>query len=304
MICAIRFVAGKLFLVDDGEEAIECVFAEFCNFTGPCQSSTNPSLRCEVPRNRVPVVDAVPLQSGAADVTTLEACIVLVSRIDVVSFAETAKWGNAIGAVAVIVVSANDELFSMLAQGQDTGYTSIMPMLMIKSSDAVRLREHGCARIVEGGIDSSWFIGHRHIQCGIGRDDELDRAFPGFGDHVLKGSTARPLEVKEMAVYGDTHLTCGAYLSLSGVVTNEEQEEEGCITGAMIRRLAARAGIPSLVPNAYQSVRAAITSQLESVLGIIVKVAEVYRQPDPESGASIFHSVPSMHDQMRRPGKL
>ena len=69
----------------------------------------------------------------------------LVSR-GAVTFVEKVQRASAAGAAAVIVFNTDDELFGMDGDGE---YTSEIPVLMIKSSDAPRLRKHGSALLRE-----------------------------------------------------------------------------------------------------------------------------------------------------------
>ena len=77
--------------------------------------------------------------------------MVLVLR-GVVPFVEEAKRAFEAGAVGVIVVNTDDDLYQMPG---DAGFKSKIPVLMIKCSDAVRLREHGGALIQDKGTSSS-----------------------------------------------------------------------------------------------------------------------------------------------------
>jgi hypothetical protein len=85
----------------------------------------------------------------------------LVSRGSV-PFVEKVKRASAAGAAAVIVVNTEDEYFDMEADGD---YTSGIPVLMIKSSDAprlrglgrVRLRKHGGRNYADSGIEYCTF---------------------------------------------------------------------------------------------------------------------------------------------------
>ena len=95
----------------------------------------------------LPVVDAVPsmadaeLENEAAD----KGSIMLVSR-GAVPFVQKVKRASAAGAAAVIVFNTDDELIGMAG---DDEFTSDIPVLMIKSSDAPRLRKHGRALLRE-----------------------------------------------------------------------------------------------------------------------------------------------------------
>ena len=96
----------------------------------------------------LPVVDAVPSMADAEleNEAAVKGSIMLVTR-GAVPFVEKVKRASAAGAAAVIVVNTNDALMAM---GEDrSGYTSGIPVLMIKSSDAPRLRNHGSALLRE-----------------------------------------------------------------------------------------------------------------------------------------------------------
>ena len=64
------------------------------------------------------------------------------------------------GAVAFIVVSTDETIFQMTGPDKDPGYKSSIPVLMIKSSDAVRLREQGSALIRDKGAPCPCFRDH------------------------------------------------------------------------------------------------------------------------------------------------
>ena len=98
-------------------------------------------------------VEAVPFMADSAleNVGEIKGNLALVSR-GTVPFWEQAKRASEAGAVGVIVVNTNDEL--MVMGGGDEGSKSNIPVLMIKSSDAVRLREHGNALIRGEGEQS------------------------------------------------------------------------------------------------------------------------------------------------------
>ena len=91
------------------------------------------------------VVDAVPFEANTAlaNEAAIKGSIMLVSR-GAVPFVEKVKRASSAGAAAVIIFNTEDELMQM---GGDGGYTSDIPVLMIKSSDALRLRKYGRARL-------------------------------------------------------------------------------------------------------------------------------------------------------------
>ena len=95
------------------------------------------------------VVDAVPFEANATlkNEAAIKDNIMLCVRSKGTSFVEKAKRAAQSGAVAVIVVNTDDSLVKMSALGDDTGYTSNIPVLMINSVDATRLHEHGAALI-------------------------------------------------------------------------------------------------------------------------------------------------------------
>ena len=59
------------------------------------------------------------------------------------------------GASAIILASTDETFHQMTAPDEDAGYKSNIPALMIKSSDAVRLRERGSALIRDKGAPRS-----------------------------------------------------------------------------------------------------------------------------------------------------
>ena len=91
----------------------------------------------------LPVVDAIPFEANATlqNEAATKGNIMLCMRGDT-PFVEKVKLGLAAGAAAVIIVNTDDALMEM---GTNYKYTSDIPVLMIKSSDAPRLRNHGSA---------------------------------------------------------------------------------------------------------------------------------------------------------------
>ena len=91
-------------------------------------------------------VEAVPFMADSAleNASEIKGNLALVSR-GKVSFQEKATRASEAGAVGIIVVNTGDEL--MVMEEDDEGFKSNIPVLMIKSSDAMRLREHGSALI-------------------------------------------------------------------------------------------------------------------------------------------------------------
>jgi hypothetical protein len=104
------------------------------------------------------VVAAVPFDAGTAleNKADVQGNVVLISPREIVGFSEKVKTALVAGAVAVILVNTVDRL--MTVADDDSGYASIIPVLLIKSSDAARLREHGSARIRSDSRDSL-FVG-------------------------------------------------------------------------------------------------------------------------------------------------
>jgi hypothetical protein len=118
-----------------GEEAMAGEYALFsCHLPSGWSSSAE-----------LPVVDAIPPMADTAleNEAAVKGSIMLVSR-GTVPFYDKVKRASAAGAAAVVVFNTEDELFKMSA---DDGCTSDIPVLMIKSSDAPRLRNHGRARL-------------------------------------------------------------------------------------------------------------------------------------------------------------
>ena len=118
----------------------------------------------------VDVVDAVPsmAESILENASEIKGNIALVSRGSShtglrVTFVEKVKRASEAGAIGVMVVNTarngkdGNELFEMIAA--DDGYKSDIPVIMIKASDAVRLRESGCALIRDTGTISSSGLG-------------------------------------------------------------------------------------------------------------------------------------------------
>ena len=56
------------------------------------------------------------------------------------NWTDAVKLASAAGAAAVIFVNTHDKLMKISGE---SGYNSDIPVLMIKSSDALRLRKHG-----------------------------------------------------------------------------------------------------------------------------------------------------------------
>ena len=106
------------------------------------------------------VVDAVPFEANAPleNEAAINGNIMLCIRSKDVSFVEQAKRALDAGAVAAIVVNTDDSLLYMPTLG-DTSKIPMIPVLMIKSSDAVRLREHGSALIRDEG--KLWHVNSR-----------------------------------------------------------------------------------------------------------------------------------------------
>ena len=103
------------------------------------------------------------------DSAKLKGNMVLVSQ-GAATFDEEAKRASEAGAVGVIVINTDDSLFRMPGVA---GYKSKIPVLMIKSSDAVRLRENGGALIRDKGKSPSSGPGSvlsitLHVQCMCG----------------------------------------------------------------------------------------------------------------------------------------
>ena len=110
----------------------------------------------------LPVVDAVPFEANATlqNEAAIKGNIMLCMRGDT-PFFEKVKLGSAAGAAAVIIVNTDDALIEMSDNG--SGYTSDIPVLMIKSSDAPRMRNHGSALLRKmGGKLSFEIVSHQH----------------------------------------------------------------------------------------------------------------------------------------------
>ena len=115
-----------------GEETIDGAFASWAHFPSDWSSV------------ELPVVDAVPYMADAElkNKDAVKGSIMLVSR-GAGPFVGKVKRASAAGAAAVIVFNTEDKLMEM--GGGDDEFTSDIPVIMIKSSDAPRLREHGSA---------------------------------------------------------------------------------------------------------------------------------------------------------------
>ena len=106
------------------------------------------------------VIEAMPFMADSKleNAGELNGNIALVSRDteelellrSTVSFCEKAKRASEAGAVGVIIVNTTDNLPHSMAD-DGSGYKSNIPVLMIKPSDVVRLREHGSALILDKG---------------------------------------------------------------------------------------------------------------------------------------------------------
>ena len=101
------------------------------------------------------VVDAVPFMAESAleNVSDVAGNIALVLGGEV-HFKLKAKRASEAGAIGVIIVNTEDEVFE--ASDNISGYECGIPVLMIKSSDASRLREQGGAIILKGAVERSW----------------------------------------------------------------------------------------------------------------------------------------------------
>ena len=98
----------------------------------------------------LPVVDAVPFEADTdlANQAAIKGNIMLCIRSPQrgsTPFVEKVKRASEAGAAAVVIVNTDDALMTMVG----SGYTSAIPVLMIKSSDAPRLRKHGSALLRE-----------------------------------------------------------------------------------------------------------------------------------------------------------
>ena len=100
------------------------------------------------------VVDAVLFTTEALfeNETAVKGKIVLISRLAVrkagfKSWVEPVKGASAIGAVGVIVINTDDALIEL---ANNVGYNADIPVLLIKSSDAAHLHEHGSAALIQG----------------------------------------------------------------------------------------------------------------------------------------------------------
>ena len=98
----------------------------------------------------IDVVEAVPFMANAdlENANELKGNIALVLRGGGGDgFVGKVKRVAEAGAAGVIVVNTEDELFGMPAVKENVGFMSDIPVLMIKSGDAARLREQGSTLI-------------------------------------------------------------------------------------------------------------------------------------------------------------
>ena len=111
----------------------------------------------------------------------LQGNIALVSRgADDATFVNKVKQISDAGAIGVIIVNTEDTLLAVPpAEGDDAGYKSTVPVLMIKHSDVARLREPGGALIRDTGRYASFVVSVsdglfvyaiRRISCCSGRE--------------------------------------------------------------------------------------------------------------------------------------
>lgn len=98
----------------------------------------------------IDVIDAVPFMADSVleNGSELQGKIALVSRGAGVTFSDKAKRASEAGAIGVIIVNTEDVLMKV---NGEAGYKSSIPVLMIKPSDAARLREHGGALLRDRG---------------------------------------------------------------------------------------------------------------------------------------------------------
>ena len=118
-----------------GEETIDGEYASWGDLPGAISKGWSSA--------ELPVVDAVPFEANAnlENEAAMKGNIMLCIRSKGTPFVEQVKRASAAGAAAVIIVNADDALMKVNDSG--SGYTAAIPVLMIKSSDAPRLRKHG-----------------------------------------------------------------------------------------------------------------------------------------------------------------
>ena len=102
------------------------------------------------PTAQIDVVEAVPFKADSAfeNAREIDGKIALVLR-GTVPYREKVERASEAGAAGVVVVNTSDTLEIMT--DKEGVYKSEVPVLMIKSSDAARLREHGSALIRDEG---------------------------------------------------------------------------------------------------------------------------------------------------------
>ena len=141
---------------DDSPLELDGMYANF--------SSELPSDWVSSRSAEINVVDAVPFKADGAlkNASELKGNIALISSGGT-TFTKKVKRASEAGAIGVMVVNTarngkdGNELVEMTAA--DDGYKSDIPVIMIKASDAVRLRESGCALIRDTGTISSSGLG-------------------------------------------------------------------------------------------------------------------------------------------------
>ena len=143
---------------------LRCTYAEFSSALSSEWTSSEAEMA---------VVDTVPFVAGKPleNASEVNGNIAVVSRGGDITFVDKAKRAAEAGAVGVIIINTEDALLAMPALDDDAGYKSKVPVLMIKSSDAARLREHHGSALV---LDISPLGGDgllSHIVQGVNNPD-------------------------------------------------------------------------------------------------------------------------------------
>jgi hypothetical protein len=138
----------RLYITHDQDE-----FKRLVNFAAGCADwdSARHAVRC----GKVGVVrsvdlwgdDTLTLMIDGQDVATPWIPVNACSRRPSANLTALVEYAEEEGAIAFIAVSTDETIYQMTAPDKDAGYKSRIPVLMIKSSDAVLLRKHGSALI-------------------------------------------------------------------------------------------------------------------------------------------------------------
>ena len=120
--------------------------------------------------SKLVVVDAVPFMADSVleNASKLKGNIAIVSQGADATVVEMATRASEAGAVGIIVVNTDNALCRMI----DPDHKSEIPVIMIKSSDAKRLREQGGACIRDSRFEDIPAGRRRMILFGVAEDDQ------------------------------------------------------------------------------------------------------------------------------------